>query len=97
MLTEQETLWLNQGSPIWLGKPLQLGSSAKLGDSMRIGNVIELETLLNLLDRKHDEIGSVDNPDTTFCTVVNSISARLQEPEDKTAFDAAVIERYIGE
>lgn len=96
MLTDEEARWLNQSSPIWLGQPLQLGSDAKLGDSMRLGNVIALSALLDLIDRKFDQIKASDNPDTTDCQVLSSIMVRFHDPEDKAAYCAAVDARYTG-
>lgn len=94
MLTEEEARWLQQSSPIWLGKPLQLGSSAKLGHSMRLGNVIELSALLDLCDRKIDELSKED---ISFCDFLNSMTARIHDAEDKALFTAAVIEQFIGD
>lgn len=94
MLTEEEARWLQQSSPIWLGKPLQLGSSAKLGHSMRLGNVIELSALLDLCDRKIDELSKED---ISGCDFLNSMTARIHDAEDKALFTAAVIEQFIGD
>ena len=96
MLTEEEARWLQQSSPIWLGTPLQLGSSAKLGHSMRLGNVIELSALLDLCDRKLDELRNGDCIDTG-CEFLNSMTARIHDAEDKAVFTAAVIEQFIGD
>lgn len=97
MLTEEEARWLQQSSPIWLGKPLQLGSSAKLGHSMRLGNVIELPALLDLIERQLDELNKADDLPTRGCDFLNAMTARIHDAEDKAAFTAAVIERFIGD
>lgn len=97
MLTDEESRWLEQASPIWLGSPLQLGSTTqRLGDSMRIGNVIELAALLDLIERKFQQI-EADSSNTRQVDVLNAITERLVDPADKTAYIAAANEKFIGE
>jgi hypothetical protein len=65
---------------------------------------IELESMLLLVDKVFDRLRDLDRATENGIDfinasnrVLNDINGRLQSDEDKAAFNAAAIPRYIGE